>query len=74
MLEKQRMMCSMDIDMPYSCFDEEEMCDLILRVLSLQFCCRIVHVTYIMDKDIVNDHLKEFREKADKINTIKEIK
>ena len=64
----------MDIDMPYSCFDEEDMCDDILRVLSYQYCLRIVHFTYVMDKDICNDHLKEFKLKANKINTIKEIK
>ena len=74
MLLKQRMICSMDIDMCYSCFDSEETCDLILRVLEYQFCIRIVHFNYIMDCDIKNDHLKEFREKVQKIRSIKEMK
>ncbi len=46
MLLKQRMVCSIDIDMCYSCFDHEDMCDMILRILNSQFCIRIVHITY----------------------------
>ena len=45
----------MDIDVHYSCFDDNSINELILEVLRSQFCCRIVHFTYLMDKDIESD-------------------